>query len=122
MTDAEVICTWMEPTPEPHLAGSGRSKGGWWARGANAGRDAFGPWIPAFEAWNSRHRLGALWEVEERLDYGQCGVYERQVLCASGWATNAIESGWALLHATPEQKIKAIAAVLRPIVEKPNAE
>lgn len=88
MTDAEVICTFMEPKPDP---------------------EELRLWLPGSLT------LDALWEVEERLTAEQFAAYIERL--EDGWDINGLARDYGLVHARAEQKIKALAAVLRPIVE-----
>jgi hypothetical protein len=109
MTDQEVICAWMEP--KPRLTKSGQFH-------ANEKR-----WANDLHWWDYRPTtspylfpcpltLDALWEVEERLTDGQWRKYY-DALCIS--CEPKLKFGmYDVIHATPEQKIKALAAVLRP--------
>jgi hypothetical protein len=114
MTDQEVICTWMEPKPTA-AASSTVSAGAWWNRYAGVQRSGpawvltpfSGPWEPC------PLTLDALWEVEERLTPEQQGQYTTALLAI---IAVPFRCGWTW-HATPEQKIKALASVLRPLVE-----
>jgi hypothetical protein len=60
--------------------------------------------------------LDALWEVEERLlqEFWHQGLAHKY--------QNAMPADHYSWHATPEQKIKALAAVLRPLVEREEGE
>ena len=108
MTDAEVICSFMEPKPTKSIMDTLRD-----------GDPAPGKW------WNDRHHassewrprtltLDAIWEVEERLTDEQWQQYRDEILKGTDmmglWMTRLIDAGAA-------QKIVALAAVLRPIVE-----
>jgi len=94
LTDAEVICRWMDAAPWSVFWG-GVCK---WA--------------------SSSLTLDALWEVQQRLDDEQWWVYCNQFapsLYAEGMTWR--HEYRRCLNATPEQKIKALATVLRPLVE-----
>lgn len=95
-TDEEIICTWMEPKPEPplRLPTEAETNSRWWKRVYN---DILRGWEP------HTLTLDALWEVEERL------LMEHRAITLREYRI-----GW---HATPAQKVKALAAVLRPLVE-----
>ena len=100
MTDARFICDWLEPNH------------------AELSVDELGWHGVRYRANNLEYcerllTLDALREVEERLSYEQRGVYVRQLLVRTPWATNNIDAEWALVNATAEAKIAAIAAVLR---------
>jgi hypothetical protein len=102
LSDQEVICAFMEPRPEPNThGGTHRSARGWWFWS--------GTWEPRTLT------LDALWEVEEKLKQRPRGqraaYYEHQGLLSE--ATDG--ESW---HATPAQKIAALASVLRPLVEQ----
>ena len=95
MTDNEVICAWMELEPR-------------------------------------QLTLDALWRVEERLRLDAEGRKQKLIECLTTddkavirrWVNYALAlnrefaiAGTYSWHATPEQKIKALATVLRPIVQ-----
>jgi hypothetical protein len=132
MTDQEVICTWMagaKPNTEPpdalerDLFGAPLTvAGGWWECHCVYEEGDVPRWYPRDLT------LDALHEVEGRLKDEQWGKYERRFnnkrvinkrceRCGADQLSHHRASSRALLHATPEQKIKALAAVLRPIVE-----
>lgn len=90
MTDEEIICTFMEPLRDKWAL----PKWWHWAGGKRKLRDL---------------GLDALREVQARLTDEQWATYESQFNSASTWRQ--------LLHASTEQKIKALAAVLRPSME-----
>jgi hypothetical protein len=105
-SDEEIICTWMETRPKYVSQGQPG-------------------WIED-DQWNAHHRwwkwfvdkdwqhlpvdldLDALWEVEERLTGEQWGEYSGLLMDPRG-----VNHTRFLLHATAEQKTKALAAVLR---------
>jgi len=96
MTDEEVICTWMEPKPDGR-AKRGASKGLWWIRVRGV------RWFPSVLT------LDRLWEVEDRLIHqGRADEYRYSLVHRDAY----------FFHATAAQKIKALAAVLRPEVER----
>jgi hypothetical protein len=113
-SDEEIICAWMEPdyqaTPFGLHERCEKSKGGWWERGRN------GMWYTVLGRCEDLELLGYLWEVEERLTAEQWAQYGAAMLGYSEGAIirypTAVENK-LLLHATPEQKITALAAVLR---------
>lgn len=107
MTDAELICTWMMPKPTSWF-GSGR----WWykAQGTQPGEEY--RWVPADLTLND------IWLVEERLktearNLDNPNLHVRLNLYIDALATR--QDG--LWHSTPEQKICALAFVLRLQVE-----
>lgn len=123
MTDAEVICEWMEPKPansdgltEPLDCGWMSSPGGWWVEG------------PRGEAIQPRDlALDALWEVEERLirllkgrwldlEYREYRAYEGKWDIGSAKLPKDTPLRW-IWHADAPTRITALAAVLRPLVE-----
>jgi len=113
LSDAEVICTWMEPKPKfPDVFGDVRiSAGGWWKwRSPRAGARWPGKTGPNESKVDS---LDALHEVEARLTDEQWQKYAGLMMDPAG-----IKHTHFLLHATAEQKISALAAVLRPEMEK----
>jgi hypothetical protein len=109
LSDAEVICSWMEPRPTS-LRGWWRSSAGrWWIRRKRGT-------VPH----NRVNTLDALWEVQERLTSEQWRLYRREFRLAVEREDGTFPLGERVhdyLHATPKQKIEALAAVLRPIVE-----
>lgn len=113
LTDAEIICMWMEPKPQGEAPLSLTFRGD---------LDSPGRFWVAFEystTWQPRPlTLDALWEVEERLtdvELGWYGYFSK--LYEVTHAESRLNSDIRICHATPEQKIKALASVLRPIVE-----
>jgi hypothetical protein len=91
LSDTEIVIAWMEPG--------------------------------LLDIWMYRGRLtlDALWEVEERLTNNQWLEYRRQILGYPELAMirDRLEvEEKRLLHATPFVKIRALAAVLRPLMEK----
>jgi hypothetical protein len=96
MTNSEVICEFMEPRPTM----SERMGEGW-----------------AFKWWGRDGKpataldLDSLREVEARLTDKQWRAYERAI--CEAWDQSR-PTGWRyVLHLSPEQKIVAIAKVLR---------
>lgn len=105
MSDEEIICTWMEP---PTTA---RFPERWWY------------------AIGSKRQpctldLDALHEVEARLTYHQLLQYQQLLLNQQIFMLMQVnyEDLWRLLHASAADKIKALATVLRPIVEAAQKE
>lgn len=116
LTDEEVICEFMEAKPEAFLATGSQahpSVGGWWRSDfrftSPSPNDGEYYWKPR------KLTLDALHEVEARLtdehwkEY--CWRFQRGGMCS--WWENQRD----FLHASAEQKIKALASILRPIVE-----
>jgi hypothetical protein len=93
MTDAEILCQFMEPKPpECDLRTFERL---WWT-------------VEGGARWSPRNlTLDAIWEIEERLTKEQWGRY--QML----FPHRRRET----LHADAPTRIRALAAVLRPVVE-----
>lgn len=117
LTDAEIICQWMEPRPAkgPYdfRPWANVSPGGWWKTSPSR----VGPPLVQFDKneWVSRDlTLDVLWHVEARLIL--LG-YRAQIGDALRWEVwrNAVSA--SVWHATPEQRVKALAVILRPIVE-----
>ncbi len=112
MADMEVISRFMEPDIAP-LHDSAVSVGGWWVRQkANvAGCVYEGPWQSAIPAWSERVKLGAMHEVEARLseDQRECYIGELWML----FPEKSGEADWLYVHASAEQKIRALAVVIR---------
>ncbi len=116
MTDSEVICTWMDPKPPIGWLAAEFSlqRSRWWL--ASSDWDEWAP-MPL--------TLDALWEVEERLTKDQwqsyCATFAvenigRDIADEQTYENQVI---WDRihLHASPFVKIRALAAVLRPLVE-----
>jgi hypothetical protein len=111
MSDREVIATWMEPKPQ--LTTRQRvSFGGWWL--SLPDHRGIRRWHQPRD-WG-REWLQALHEVEERMTQHQRGLY---VDTLSG---DRCRDLWLILHASAEQKIAALASVLRAEVEGRCAE
>lgn len=124
LSDAEVICSFMEPHPKA-LHGGARSVGGWWVRavlhvGMGAAykqirqaqdgsrcTDIIGPWKPRILTLNECR------EVQERLTDEQWAEYRGWFMVEHQLEGHRVPFGTYLLHATAEQKTKALAAVLR---------
>ena len=110
MTDAETICDFMEPRPDkgpfdfhPWL---GSTPDGWWL--STSGWDLDATWKPRSLS------LDALHLVEARLKDEQFWQYVLRLIPRRTMASS--EAGMrALIHATADQKIKALAAVIRDI-------
>lgn len=97
MTDKEFICQFMETKPDPNThGGTCRSPKGWWF------------WYGKWET--TKLTLDALWEVEERLTDEQWQEYDAEL---GGSTTSVLSPNFGMIHATAEQKIKALASVLR---------
>ena len=112
MTDEEVICTAMEARPLHIPSRLGEFVTPWWIYHDKEQRP---PGLGSLDCWTPVDlTLDRLWLVEERLTDEQWDTY------AYDPAFNGSPRGW--LHATPEQKIKALAAVLRPTVESGGGE
>lgn len=101
LTDAEVICAWMEPKPKDGTHPGNVSEVGWWKAVYVARPVPHWRWFPNDDKTDS---LDALWKVEERLDPRQAQEYY-----CSLWDDRTTYGA----HATAEQKLKALAAVLR---------
>lgn len=104
MTDQEIICTWMEPKPTSSADAATGHKWWVWLSGPNAVLFVCDPTL----------MLGLLWEVEERLIELGYRDHIDNAISFEVWRDAVSASTW---HATPEQKVKAIAVVLRPLVE-----
>jgi len=106
VSDEEVIAAFMEPVPGFREIDYPKSIAGWWT--APTGHTK----VPAVLD------LDALHEVEARL------TEERWDLYISEFWKLSIGSTWArdYLHASAADKIKALATVLRPIVEAAQKE
>lgn len=112
LTDEEVICAFMEPKPPDGAYPRALSDAGWWkVAWSNALQKS--QWLPNNDKAAS---LDALWEVEERLTEEQWGQYciRAQVdLYDPAWGNHPGGMDRPIIHATAEQKIRALAAVLR---------
>ena len=106
ITDAEVICTFMEPFPGP----GDRRESDWWP--INTGQSGLGP----FRRRARKLDLDALHEVETRLTDKQQWDYS-DLLVKSVWKVYGSEATFPVIHASAADKIKALATVLRPLVE-----
>ena len=119
MTDAELICTFMEPhapkdgTGYPSGVLKKFSPEGWWRYSMVSCL-----WkLPTLTVGSPLESLGRLHLVEERLTERQWRDYQR-LLTEPVWSSsNPAVDGKAMIHATAEQKIRALAAVLREQVE-----
>lgn len=111
MTDEEILCTWMERRPAYTISATltdGTDLPKWWEIGSEW------EWVPI------KLTLIELWEIQDRLSDEQWEVYYHNLGKYSNgglvWNTPDRQFRWAL-HATPTQKIAALAAVLRSEVE-----
>lgn len=98
MNDACLICEWMEPRPNLRAGECAGLPGQWWKRRGITN-----------EVKPMPLTLDALWEVEERLTGAQVEAY----LMALVGCTTDIAVIARAVHATAEQKIKALADVIR---------
>lgn len=128
MTDSEIICTFMERRPKSQDWGRDRlddyqagaivghrpdSPRGWWRFAA------YQQGVPLFD--NRPLTLNECREVEARLTHAQVGLYIQELYRVTLSPDGVGRQDWRLLHATAEQKITALAAVLRAIVEQTEA-
>jgi hypothetical protein len=105
LTDQEIIAGFMEPMPANTERGErGISECGWWERRFSVPNQRFRHW-PNSDKTDS---LDALHEVEARLTDEQWTKYADLMMDPSG-----LKHTRFLLHATAEQKIRALAQVLR---------
>jgi hypothetical protein len=107
LTDEEVICTFMDERPSD---GSGSvvttPDSPWWSYSYEIKGGLFHwTWHPGTLT------LERLWQVEERLSLDQAKQYDRLLNASPDYPI-------LVWHCTPKQKITALAAVLRPIVER----
>lgn len=94
MTDAEMICTWMEPKP--------LESSNWWD----------GPDCQVLaERWPTKLTLDKLHDVENLLTPEQWPVYLAALSPSSDLM--CMSTIQALVHSSPFVKIRALAAVLR---------
>jgi|GEM_PF-5156549 len=109
MTDAEVVCTWMEPKPEP----KGISViSYWWEVRTICTGTGSGGHFGTYGVFNKTLTDDHIRRIEDALSPFQLVQYGNQFPI----------DRLACLRATPERKIAALAAVLRPLVEKPAAD
>jgi hypothetical protein len=122
LSDAEIICAWMEPKPPTGMQ-SGLYAHRWspnrvWWHTYSASRQTEPvetPWV--VNEWEPRPmNLDALWKVEERLTDCQMSTYERELNHAVLHAKPRPRC-WYIWHADKPARIKALAAVLRAVVE-----
>lgn len=99
LSDAEIICTFMEPKPERSFDAVIHYNGDWWAA-------SDGEWVPR------RLFLDACHEVEARLSDEQWWAYERGLRSVPfDGVVNTLNR--ASIHANAPAKIRALAATLR---------
>jgi hypothetical protein len=115
MTDREIICAWMEPRPERGpwdcRPWRSRSPNGWWQAHDSRRMDAPNDWYPKPLDLDSLH------EVEARLTNEQWAYFMAALLPEEFTPPFPLTAFQAVTHAAAEQKIAALATVLRPIVE-----
>ncbi len=108
--DAEVIAEFMEPSPVRQRGRGRDSLGGWWR------------WCGTPPKWVANHfgnrlaSLDALRLVEARLTEDQVCTYEariNQVTKIEGHSTTGNGSAIFPWHASAEQKVRLLAAVIR---------
>jgi hypothetical protein len=112
--DAEVICGWMEPKPKDgHGPKVETVDVRWWQysyevrpKPSGLGNEFHWQW------WSRTLTLNELWEVEERLAEWQFWQYAN-LLLPSCTSVGSAAGVYAHAHATAEQKIKALAQVIR---------
>ncbi|MCE5309605.1 MAG: hypothetical protein LLG20_18370 [Acidobacteriales bacterium] len=109
MTDAEVICEFMEPRPtkRPNEYALGQCHRDWWA-GTITER-----WAPVFEVCDPIEYLGRLHEVEAQLTEEQWLDYKCALLEGVPHSTWHMASFKASVHALADQKIRALAELIR---------
>lgn len=102
LTDAEVICNYMEPKPELGWRTLPVPLPEWWYWESDLG--------PGFADWHHRTLdLDALYEVEQKLmdgDITTVKIAAKYIKCADGYPA------W---HLTAAQKVEALATVIRGI-------
>ncbi len=111
LSDAEVICTWMEPKPSLNggpVSDCHKSPREWWAAAPREGRERSvlysRKWAPC------RLTLDALHEVEARLTEEQWRRYQHVLALPDG---EEALTNCQLIHASAVWKIRALAATLR---------
>jgi len=120
VTDEEILCEFMESRPEPPKLGQylpaklSPVKFWYWKVSLLDDGKIAGAWHPVLAVQPGIIYLGYLHLIEERLTDGQWQSY--YLWLRDGWEGK--EHPRRLLHATAQQKIKALAQVLRPEVEK----
>lgn len=110
MSNEELICTFMEPNPPAPEQAYQQSPIGWWVcRFSVMGQRLI--WLTGDKVYS----LDGLHEVEAKLSAEQQGRYldvlVPDAMAKVGWI-------WRSVHASAEQKIQALAEVLRGEVEK----
>jgi hypothetical protein len=101
MTNKEVICTFMEPFPDPKY---GNAKSVWWPLAMKFATDRLLP------RYTRELDLDALHEVEARLTDEQWIEYGSLINLSGNQNHYYMKR---LIHASTEQKIKVLTAVLR---------
>jgi hypothetical protein len=117
LTDAEVVAQFMEPKPnalDPSISFTGaRSPEGFWIWYVRPARWEF-DWNPVFDetfGCLERERLAFLRLVEARLTPDEWSRYMAAVPPSSDLIRFSVIK--ALLHASAEQKLAALASVIR---------
>lgn len=112
LSDDEVICTFMEarPVDQPDrtLENWAKSEGGWW-------QFKWSHFWEGYRAHPTDLTLDVIHEVEERLTPEQRAEYCKAMLQSP--FTERRKWSWEMLHADAPARIKALASILRPIVE-----
>ncbi len=110
LSDAEVICGFMEPRPSRQRGDSAGCPGQFWRYDRETHADLG---VPA------RLTLDALREVEERLTGKQWSNYIARIFEETNSQGATVGGRWRhVIHASAEQKIRALAAVLRGLAPK----
>jgi hypothetical protein len=112
LTDAEVICGFMEERPVKH-SGVGHDTPWWYAANHFIDQDETETeYVPIFDACAEIEKLGRLREVEERLTELQWTHYK---YCLTDTSIRRHGCGLTqfFIHASAEQKTQALAAVIR---------
>jgi len=109
LSDAEVICKFMEPRPLATIESLVNYPGTWWHVDMDAALAGEKRWKPRTLTLNECH------EVEARLNDEQWTRYSRVVMDDARRAGLDLKSSHAQiwLHATAEQKTRALSAALR---------
>ena len=111
LSDEEVICEFMEKRSTIECrVGGGKSWGGWWWRETEwSDHLKWTAWRPIYLDLETLH------EVQNRLDNGQWPAYIAHLSDTSDIFT--FSAVVALVRISASRKIKALAQVLRPLVE-----
>ena len=112
LSDAEIVCSFMEPKPD-----AARVENDWWTDEIQLIRGEHRSEVVPVDL-----TLDRLWLVEEQLDdqlwYDYCLSLDGLI----GYKVTTTSLFRSYVHVSAEQKIKALAAILRPLVEKEGSQ